>query len=110
MVNETLSEVKQKVESADSINDEKKKELLDLLSVLQSEIEQLPPAQSDHAESVVRFAQVSTHEATRKDKSPQLYQLSLEGLAASVKDFEVSRPRLTEIVNSICTALSNLGI
>jgi hypothetical protein len=110
MIKETLSQVKRKIETADSIKEEKKKELLNLLSVLQSEIEQLPDTDVDHAESVVSFAQASAHEATRKEKRPQLYKLSLEGLAASVKDFEVSRPRLTEIVNSICTSLSNLGI
>lgn len=110
MIKETLSQVRKKIENSDSINMDKKKELVDLLSVLQAEIEKLPVTDADHAESVVSFAQASTHEATRKDKRPHLYELSLEGLAESVKDFEVSRPRLTEIVNSICTALSNLGI
>jgi hypothetical protein len=34
----------------------------------------------------------------------------LAGLSASVEGFEKSHPKLVEIVNRICTALSGLGI
>ena len=41
---------------------------------------------------------------------PQLLKLSLQGLSSSVEGFEGSHPNLVEIVNSICLALSNIGI
>jgi hypothetical protein len=34
----------------------------------------------------------------------------LDGLRASVTEFEESHPNLVRIVNSICNTLSNLGI
>ena len=110
IMEKTLLEVKRKIEEADSIQAEKKKELLELLSVLQLEIETLAKTDQDHAESIVSFTQASAHESTRKEKREDLYQLSLQGLAGTIRGFESSNPRLVEIVNSICTALSNLGI
>lgn len=110
MIEETLMQVRQKIEKSESLKDQNKKELLELLSSLQSEIEQLSSTDSDYAESIVGFVRTSAHEATRKEKQPQLYKLSVDTLAASVSGFEESHPRLVAIVNSICSALSNLGI
>jgi hypothetical protein len=110
MIQETLSQIKKKIENTESVKAENKKELLDLLAVLQSEIEQLSSADQDRAESILGFAQTSTHESTRTERNPYLQKTSLEALQASVHGFEESHPKLVEIVNSISTALSNLGI
>jgi uncharacterized protein DUF4404 len=110
MIEETLSQIKKKIEKSGSVKEENKKELLDLLGVLQSEIEQLYKTDQDHAESILGFTQTSTHEATRMNRDPNLQKISLDSLQASVHGFESTHPRLVEIVNSISTALSNLGI
>ena len=41
---------------------------------------------------------------------PELLKLSLEGLSASVQQFETSHPRLVETVNAISLMLSNSGL
>ena len=110
MVKATITQIKERIENSDSIEQENKRELIDLLTSLQSEIDLLSSVDLDHAESIAGFAQTSTHEALRKEKKPDLYKLSLEGLQASVHGFENSHPKLVEIVNSICVSLSNLGI
>lgn len=110
MTLETINQIRSKIEKSDSIKRENKQELLELVSVLQSEIEHLASTDSDHAESILGLTRAATHEATRKEKKPELYRLSLDGLSSSVRGFETSHPRLVEIVNSISTALSNLGI
>jgi len=110
MIQETLSQIKKKIENTESATDQNKKELMDLFSRLQSEIQQLSKTHQDHAESILGFASASAHEATRKDKDPNLQKSSLEGLEASVHGFEESHPKLVELVNAISNALSNLGI
>ena len=110
MIEETLLRIKEKIEKSDTIKDENKKELFDLVSNLQTEVELLSETDLEHAESIASFAQASAHEATRKEKKPDLTELSLQGLVASVQGFETSHPRLVEIVNLISTALANLGI
>jgi malonyl CoA-acyl carrier protein transacylase len=110
MIQETLLQIKKKVENTESVGENNKKELMDLLTLLGSEIEQLSTTDQDRAESILGFASASAHEATRKNRNPNLQKMSLEGLQASVHGFESSHPKLVEIVNSISTALSNLGI
>jgi hypothetical protein len=110
MVKATIEQIKERIENSDSIEQENKRELVDLLVSLQAEIDRLSNIDADHAESIAGFARTSTHEALRKEKKPDLYKLSLEGLQASVHGFENSHPKLVEIVNSICVSLSNLGI
>ena len=110
MIKETLEQVRQKIERSDSIKEENKRELIGLLTVLQSEVEELSTTDSEHAESIAGVAQASTHEAIRKEKKPQLHELSIDALAASAHGFENSHPRLVQTVNAICVALSNLGI
>jgi queuine/archaeosine tRNA-ribosyltransferase len=110
MIQETLSQVKKRIEEAQPLTREKKVELLDLITKLQIEIEQLARTNREHAESIAGFTQTSMHEATRREKNEQLHKLSVDGLAGTVEGFESIHPRLVEIVNSICTSLSNMGI
>jgi len=110
MIQETIAKIKSKIENAESIKMENKAELLNLLTELKTEITKLSQTHGDEAMSITGFADLSTHEATRQERNPQLLQLSLEGLSSSAKGFEVSRPRLVEIVNSISLMLSNSGV
>ena len=110
MIKDTIEKIENRVKKINSIKDENKTQLLNLLSTLKSEIEDLSETKSEHAESIIGFTEISTHEATRQDKNPQLLELSIDGLSTSVKGFEVSHPSLVGTVNSICVMLSNLGI
>ena len=110
MDNMTIAKIEEKIQQGSSISDENKAELLQLLATLKEEMTELSKTQREEAESITGFTQISTHEAIRQDKNPQLLQLSLEGLQSSVSDFETSHPRLSETVNSICHLLSNMGI
>jgi hypothetical protein len=110
MIEETFNKIKTKIQTTAAITDEKKTELMTLLSSLESEISTLYTAQSEHAESIAGFVERSAHEATRQDKDSELLGLSLAGLTASVKSFEASHPRLVKDINYISTILSNMGI
>lgn len=110
MLKITIASIEDKIQHVDSISDETRTELLQLLSTLKEEITDLSETHSEKAESITGFTQVSAHEATRQEKNPDLLKLSLEGLQSSVSDFETSHPKLVETVNSICHILSNMGI
>lgn len=92
------------------MSEEGKGEILNLLSTLKSEIADLSATREEDAQSIAGFVELSTHEATRKDKNPQLLELSLKGLSSSVTGFENTHERLVKVVNAICIALSNTGI
>ena len=110
MIRDTLSKIEARLQHAGALNDETRRELTTLVSTLKTEITELSKTNADQAQSIAGFAGTSTHEATREEKNPELLEHSLKGLAASVDGFEQSHPQLVQIVNRICTALSNLGI
>ena len=101
------SKIEARIQAADSIKDDRKQELLQLLGTLKSEISGISDTQ---AQSIAGFTEISTHEATRADQNPELLNLSLKGMSSSVEGFEKSHPQLVHIVNSISHTLSNLGI
>jgi len=110
MIQETISKIEARVKEAQSLNDEKKRELLKLLSTLKTEVSEISKTHPEHIQSITGFAEVSIHEAIREEKNPQLVKLSLQGLATSAEGFESSHPKLVGIVNSLCLTLSNIGI
>ena len=110
MILETLGQIETKIRNTAALPEENRRELLTLLADLKSEVATLSRHDAAQARSITAFTDVSTHEATRERKQPQLLDASLSGLKASVDGFEQSHPKLVEVVNRIATALSNLGI
>jgi len=110
MIHETIKQIEARLETAKSLNGEKKRELLDLISTLKTEVSEFSETHPEQTRSITGFAEMSIHEATREKKHPQLLKLSLQGLSASVKGFEGSHPKMVGVVNSICLSLSNIGI
>ncbi|MGA2028879.1 MAG: DUF4404 family protein [Verrucomicrobiota bacterium] len=110
MIEITISEIEAKIRGADSVSEGRKRELLQLLATLKSEVGALSKTDGEHAQSIAEFAKLSAHEATREKQNPQLREISVSGLRSSVEGFEQSHPKLVQIVNSISNTLSNLGI
>jgi hypothetical protein len=110
MIAETIKQIEGRIQNAESLSPERRRELLELLAKLKAEAGELAKTHSEQAESIVSFAQVTTREATRAAQDPQLLKLSTTGLRKSVEEFEKSHPRLAQVVNTISTTLSNSGI
>jgi hypothetical protein len=110
MIEDTLGKIEAKIQSSDAIKEERRQELIQLLTTLKLEVAELSKTHTEQAQSIAGFAELSTHEATRANQNPQLLKLSLEGFSSSVAELEKSHPRLVQLVNSISNTLSNLGI
>ena len=110
MIYDTISKIEERIRAAEAVGGENKAELLKLLAALKSEVAGLSQTHAEDAQSIAGFTAVSAHEATREGRNQELVRLSLKGLSSSVQGFEQSHPRLVQVVNSICTTLSNLGI
>jgi hypothetical protein len=110
MLDKTLAHMEQKIAAAASIGEKDRADLLTLVTTLREEVTELSRSQTERAESIAGFAQVSTHEATREKQNPNLVQLSLKGLTTSVEELETTHPTLVETVNRISHILSNMGI
>ena len=110
MILDTIEKIEARLRQAQAIKDSTREDLLKLLTTLKSEVGDLSQTDAAQAQSIAGFTAVSAHEATREGRNPELVQLSLDGLSSSVRGFEETHPKLVQVVNSICTALANLGI
>lgn len=110
MIDDTITKIEHQLNSAKAIKPERRKELMELLQTLKTEVSALSNTHGEEVASIARFTEVSAHEATRRTQDPELLDLSLEGLRSSARSFEESHPKLVQIVNSISRTLSNLGI
>jgi ABC-type transporter Mla subunit MlaD len=110
MIQDTIEQIEARLCDASALSVENRAELRALLAKLKAEVASLPETHREQAQSIAGFTAISTHEAIRLEKNPQLLRHALDGLNSSVAGLEESHPRLVKVVNSICVTLSNLGI
>jgi hypothetical protein len=110
MIQKTIAEIEARIQTAGSVDERSKGELLNLLAGLKSEIAELARTDREQAQHIAGATKISAVEATREQKDPELIQSTVDELTASVAGFETSHPKLVEAVNRICVALSNIGI
>lgn len=110
MIDETMARIEARLKSADSMNDEQRRELRGLFEKLKTELAALQQKDADQARSIAAYLELSAHELTRKQKQPHLLQNAIDGLSKTVLGFEADHPKLTEAVNSLTLTLSRMGI
>ena len=81
MIEDTIGKIEARIQAAESVKEERRQELLQLLGTLKSEVAELSKTHEEQAQSIAGFT-----------------------------EFEESHPRLVQIVNAISSTLSNLGI
>jgi hypothetical protein len=110
MVEKTIIRIEEQIRGNESLSAEKKQELLTLLGELKGEVSELSVTHGDDARSIAGYTETSVHEATRQEVNPELLKHSLDGLSLSVRQFEISHPRLIGLINNIGHTLWQLGI
>ncbi len=110
MVQEMISRIENQLSANDSLNAEKKQELLLLVGELKKEMARLAETHEEDARSIAGFTETSVHEATRTERNPELLSHSLDGMSLSVRRFEVSHSRLVGLINTIGQTLWKIGI
>lgn len=110
MLRETITRIETQLKGNNSLDAEKKQELLSLVEELKKEASDLAETQYEDARSIASFTETSVHEATRGERNEELLSHSLTGMKLSVRRFEVSHPELVQLVNAISRALWEIGI
>jgi len=110
MMKDTISEIEERIRNAGTLQEKSREELLDLLGQLKSQINSLSKTNQEQAQSIAGFTEVSTHEATREEKNPELLHHSIGGLKCSVEELEQSHPKLAAVVNRLADMMANMGI
>ena len=110
MINQTIQALEFRIQNAQTLTTAQREELQTLVSNLRQEVQDLAKTHQEAADSILRFADVTTNEGLRGHKDPKLLAIAVDGIRASVERFEKTHPVLTRTVNDIATYFSNLGI
>lgn len=106
-----IEAIEKKIKTTPQIDAKIKEDLLDLMRSLKTELADIKSEHPQTAHSIAEQAQSSTEQILNKseDKSETL-QENIDGLQKTVDEFEVSHPKLVQVVNRICMMLSDIGI
>ena len=78
MIQDRLDKIEERLKQSQAVKESDKVELLNLLKTLRTEITDLSKTRHEQAESIAGFAELSAREATRREKNPELFNLSLD--------------------------------
>jgi hypothetical protein len=109
MIPERLAKMEATLRNSANIPEATRRELLDLVAGLQAEVGPLVETHAQAADGIADRAQAAVEAAVHRDEHPDK-AVALEGLAASVRQFEATHPRLVEVVDRLALTLSNMGI
>jgi hypothetical protein len=110
MITERLAKLESSLRNSTSIPEGTRQELLGLLAGLEAEVAPLLSTHADNASRIAGNAEAAVQASIRRDEQPERATAAVAGLAASVREFEATHPRLVEIVDQLALTLSNLGI
>lgn len=105
-----IEALEKKIESASKIDAKIKEDLLDLMRSLKTELSDLKNINPDSAHDIADKTQVSAEKVLSSDNNKNELQENIDGLQGTVEEFEVSHPKLVQIVNRLCMMLSDIGI
>ena len=100
MIDEKLKSIEERINSSTSMKAENKEAVLKLLTELKDEIQEVSHETSDKIAGQL-------HESHENDG---LIKSAFHEVSDTVKEFEENHPKLVQVVNSICTQLSNAGL
>ena len=110
MLSERFAKLETTLRDNASIPEATRQELLELVAGLKAEMVPLVDTHGDLAHEIAGSAEAAVHAVVRRGEEPEQAAQAVEGLAASVREFEATHPKLVEIVDRLALTLSNMGI
>jgi len=110
MIAERLAKLESMLRDTPTLSDPARQELLGLVAELRAEMAPLADTHAERAHEIAGNAEAAVNASMRREEQPERATQAVEGLAASVREFEVTHPRLVQIVDQLTSTLSNMGI
>jgi hypothetical protein len=110
MISERLAQLESRLQNSATIPEATRQELLGLLAGLKAEVTPLVATHGESARRITGSAEIAVEASIQRGEQPEHAAQAVQGLAASVRQFEATHPRLVAIVDELALTLSNLGI
>ena len=106
MPKDIITEIKAILKNTDKLNFSDTEVLADLLDQLQSELEAFPESKKAQAVEIAELTKQKIQMSRMQDPK----EADFSDLEQIIIEYEVSHPKLTHAVRSICNLLSSIGI
>lgn len=108
-IGSTLSNVTQQVGAITQADPEDKAELEQLIQQLEAELQKLPAAHQEEAETVAEFTQELVEEAGKEKPKKSKLEITGEGLKKAAQNLASVAPLIGEIAGKIALKILTLG-
>ncbi len=105
-----IEAIEKKIKSTSQIDTKIKEDLLDLMRSLKTELTDLKKINPNSAHNIADKTKASAEKILTSDNKQNDLQENIDGLQETVEEFEVSHPKLVQLVNRLCMMLSDIGI
>ncbi|WP_116963929.1 DUF4404 family protein [Fastidiosibacter lacustris] len=106
MLKDTIAQIKQLLQNTGKLNFVDTEALSELLDQLQSELATFPKDQQAQAIEIAKL----TKQKIEMSKLQDPKEADFSDLEQVVMEYEITHPRLTDTIRSICNLLSSIGI
>ena len=106
MPQDTIAKIKEILKTSDKLNFVETEQLSELLDQLQVELETLPESEKAQALEIAQLTQEKVEISKLQDPK----ETDFSDLEQAIIEYEVTHPKLTHTVRSICNLLSSIGI
>ncbi len=106
MPQDTIAKIKEILKTSDKLNFDDTEHLSELLDQLQIELKSLPESEKVQALEIAKL----TKQKVEMSKLQDPKEADFSDLEQAIIEYEVSHPKLTHTVRSICNLLSSIGI
>ncbi|MEM8955519.1 MAG: hypothetical protein AAGD22_15300 [Verrucomicrobiota bacterium] len=111
MSEDTINRISDRIQRAQALNNEDRKELLALLNHLREEMqEEQHFAHLEKIEHVLGVSELSSQETPSKSEEPDPLAKGVDALKSSVLELESSHPKASQALARFTQILSNMGI
>ncbi len=107
MIEDKLKTIEETIANSPSMQNENKEAVLNLLSELKDEIKEVSEEKSKELAGLEGLNKLHNSDSKENDG---LLRNAINEVNDTVKTFEENHPKLVQLVNSICTQLSNAGL
>ncbi|WP_119328237.1 DUF4404 family protein [Cysteiniphilum halobium] len=106
MPQDTIAKIKEILKDTNKLNFDDTKRMSELLDQLQTELESLPESEKVQALEIATLTKKKVEMSKLQDPK----ESDFSDLEQAIIEYEVSHPKLTHTLRSICNLLSSIGI
>lgn len=109
MLKQTLDKLEENIQDSQTLAQDKKSELLSLVDNMRIELGDFASGHAAQADDIAQQAHTAVRQVLAETE-PQQVALTSQGLARSIEEFELSHPKLYDVIKAFAIRITGFGV